>query len=186
MDRGAHFYRCDLQVHTPRDSNWAGQDCVSDNERLAYATRLVLACRERGLQAIAVTDHHDMAFVRYVRAAAEEETDQEGKALTPEERLVVFPGMELTLGVPCQALVIFDAGFPNDMFSLAMTALTIMPNPDGHTKIAPVQRLDAIQSLKQLKNKFDEHQYLRDRYIVFPHVGEKGDFSLIRKGLAGK
>ena len=94
--------------------------------------------------------------------------------------------MELTLGVPCQALVIFDAGFPNDMFSLAMTALTIMPSPDGHTKIAPVQRLDAIQSLKQLKNKFDEHQYLRDRYIVFPHVGEKGDFSLIRKGLAGK
>ena len=122
MDKGAHFYRCDLQVHTPRDSQWIGGDYVSEGERRAYATQLVLECRKLGLQAIAITDHHDMAFVRYVRAAAEEETDQEGEALPPEKRLVVFPGMELTLGVPCQALLIFDAAFPNDLFSLAMTA----------------------------------------------------------------
>ena len=186
MDKGAHFYRCDLQVHTPRDSNWMGGDCVSEDERRAYATQLVLACRNRGLQAIAITDHHDMAFVRYVRAVAEEETDQKGEPLPPEKRLVVFPGMELTLGVPCQALLIFDADFPNDLFSLAMTALTITPAPDSNAKIASVQRLNAIQSLKQLKEKLDEHEYLRDKYIIFPHVGENGQFSLIRTGLAGK
>lgn len=186
MDKGAHFFRCDLQVHTPRDAKWSGQNCVTDDERRAYAAQLVQACRERGLQAIAVTDHHDMAFVRHVRSAAEEETDDEGKPLSPDERLVVFPGMELTLGVPCQALLLFDADFPDDMFSLAMTALTITPSPDEDAKTAPVQRLDTIQSLKQLKQKLDEHKYLRDRYIVFPHVGENGEFSLIRKGLAGK
>ena len=186
MDKGAHFYCCDLQVHTPRDTNWEGGDCVSDNERQDYASKLVLACREHGLQAIAVTDHHDMAFVRYVRAAAEEETDMEGQELPPEKRLVVFPGMELTLGVPCQALLVFDADFPDDLFSLAMTALTITPAPDGDAKIAPVQRLTSVQSLKQLKEKLDEHRYLRGKYIVFPHVGENGDFSLIRKGFPGK
>ena len=124
MDNGAHYYRCDLQVHTPRDTNWVGQNSVSDDERNAYAYQLVLACRRLALQAIAITDHHDMEFVRYVRGAAAAETDHEGQVLPPEKRLIVFPGMELTLGVPCQALLIFDADFPNDMFSLAMTALT--------------------------------------------------------------
>lgn len=186
MDKGAHYYRCDLQVHTPRDTNWVGQNSVSDDERHTYASQLVLACRRRSLQAIAVTDHHDMAFVRYVRAAAAAETDHEGQVVAPEKQLIVFPGMELTLGVPCQALLIFDADFPNDMFSLAMTALAITPSPTASSSIAPVKRLDSIQSLKQLKEKLDDHQYLRDKYIVFPNVGNDGQFSLIRKGLAGK
>src|SRR6516165_7716068 len=104
MDKGAHFYRCDLQVHTPRDLNWAGSDAaVADDQRQAYAAKLVQACRERGLQGIAITDHHDMAFVGYIRRAAEEEVDDQGRPLPKEKQLVVFPGMELTLGVPCQA-----------------------------------------------------------------------------------
>jgi hypothetical protein len=28
MDKGAHFYQCDFQVHTPRDQNWKGKDAV--------------------------------------------------------------------------------------------------------------------------------------------------------------
>src|SRR5258708_4527468 len=103
-DKGAHFFRCDLQVHTPRDINWIGSARVTNSDRFTYASSLVQACRERGLQGIAITDHHDMAFVEYVRRAATEETDQEGKPLSKEQRLIVFPGMELTLGVPCQAL----------------------------------------------------------------------------------
>jgi hypothetical protein len=41
---------------------------------LAYAKELGHACRERGLQGIAITDHHDMAFIRLVRQANAEET----------------------------------------------------------------------------------------------------------------
>ena len=186
MDKGAHYYRCDLQVHTPRDTNWIGQKRVTDPDRRTYAVELVQACRDRDLQAIAVTDHHDMLFARYVRAAAAEETDHEGNELLPEQRLVVFPGMELTLGVPCQALVIFDANFPDDMFQLAMAALAITPSPEDGAKVAPVARLDGIESLKELKQRLDEHHYLRSRYIVFPNVGGNSQFSLIRKGLAGK
>ncbi len=99
-DKGAHFFRCDLQVHTPRDRNWIGDDCVTDVERRAYAGQLVQACRERSLQGIAITDHHDMTFAKYVRRAAAEETDQEGNLLPEEQRIIVFPGMELTLSVP--------------------------------------------------------------------------------------
>ena len=185
-DKGAHFFRCDLQVHTPRDINWTGSECVSDGDRRDYAARLVHGCRDRGLQGIAVTDHHDMAFVPYVRRAAAEETDGEGRPLPKEQQLVVFPGMELTLGVPCQALLLFDADFPDDLFDLAMKALAITQNPADEAKTAEVQRLHHIQSLRQLKEELDKHTYLRDRYIVFPNVGESGDFSLLRKGLAGK
>ena len=95
IDKGAHFYRCDLQVHTPRDLNWTGIDRISDPDRRTYAGHLVLACRDRGIQGVAITDHHDMAFAEYIRRAAAEETDSEGKPLAPEQKLVVFPGMEL-------------------------------------------------------------------------------------------
>jgi chromosome segregation protein len=186
MDKGAHFHRCDLQVHTPRDHNWAGDDAVADDQRQAYANQLVQACRSRSLQGIAITDHHDMAFVEYIRRAAADEADELGTPLPKQERIVVFPGMELTLGVPCQALLIFDADFPADLFALAMTALAINPNPNGDAKTANVERLQHIHSLKQLKDKLDEHTYLRDRYIILPNVGESGQFSLLRKGLAGK
>ena len=186
MDKGAHYSRCDLQVHTPRDINWVGDERVTEQDRRAYARKLVDACRERNLQAVAITDHHDMLFASYVRDAAAEETDADGNPLILEERIVVFPAMELTLGVPCQALLIFDADFPDDMFALAMTALAISPSPECEAKIAEIRRLDSIQTLTQLHQKLDEHEYLRGKYIVFPNVGNNGDFSLIRKGLAGK
>ena len=186
MDKGAHFYRCDLQVHSPRDANWFGADCVSDEKRKAYAERLIQACRANGLQALAITDHHDMAFVEYVRRAAADESADDGTSLSDEDRIVVFPGMELTLGVPCQALLIFDADLPEDMFSLALAALAINPSAKDQAKTANTERLQNIHSLKQLKDKLDEHAYLRSRYIILPNVGESGQFSLLRKGLAGK
>ena len=80
-DKGAHFYRCDFQVHSPRDRQWTGQPRIGDEARAEYAAALIAACREKGLDAIAVTDHHDMAFISYVRQAAAQETDAEGNPL---------------------------------------------------------------------------------------------------------
>ena len=57
MDKGAHYFRCDLQVHTPRDLRWSGPNAVTNEERMAYARRLVAACRDIGLDAVAITDH---------------------------------------------------------------------------------------------------------------------------------
>ena len=185
-DKGAHFFRCDLQVHSPRDINWSGLNAVTNEERRTYARELVQACRERGLQGIAITDHHDMFFARYIRDAAQEETNQDGMLLPEEQRLVVFPGMELTLGVPCQALLLFDAEFPEDLFALAMNALAIPPNDPTEAKTAQTRRLDHITSLKGLKEALDTHKFLRDRYTVLPNVTNEGQFSIFRVGLAGK
>ena len=186
MDRGAHFYRCDFQVHTPRDLRWSGTDAVSDAERLAYGQRFVAACREKGLQAVTITDHHCMEFLPFIRRAAEDEQAEDGTSLPPENRLVVFPGMELTLGVPCQAIVIFDADFPNDMFSLAMNALAINQNNAAQSKVRDVQRLGTITTFLDLKAKLDAHEYLRGKYIVLPNVTDEGQASLLRNGQANK
>lgn len=186
MDKGAHYYRCDLQVHTPRDQNWNGQDAVTSEDRLAYARSLVSACRVKRLNAIAITDHHDMAFVSYVRKAAEEETDESGILLPLQKRLIVFPGIELTLGVPCQALIILDESFPDNMFMPLLTALTITPVPEDQPRNGNVVRLNDIHSFVALKEQLDKHTWLKDRYIIFPNVTGEGEFSLLRNGQMGK
>lgn len=186
MDKGAHFYRCDFQVHTPRDQNWKGADAVTSEERSAYAQSLVAACRKHDLRGIAITDHHDMAFIPYVIKAAANETDDRGELLPPERRLVVFPGIELTLGIPCQAILLLDADFPENMFVPLLTALHLTPPPDDQARNGNVARLDDVHSFVDLKQQLDRHNWLKDKYIILPNVTGEGKFSLLRNGQMGK
>ena len=135
---------------------------------------LVSACRSRGLQAIAITDHHEMSFLPYVWRAAAEERHADGEPVAVDERLIVFPGMELTLGVPCQALLISNSDFPEDLFSLATNALAIPPDQS-------VGRLDHIQSLVKLKEELDKHTYLKERYIIFPQCIGRAIFAATQR-----
>jgi chromosome segregation protein len=60
-----------------------------------------------GLNAIAIADHHDFAFFPYVKKAAQDELDDGGKPVLGEKRLIVSPGIEMTIAAPpCQALLI--------------------------------------------------------------------------------
>jgi chromosome segregation protein len=181
-DKGAHFHKCDFQVHTPRDLNWHGDGAVTDDERREYAQEFVAACRARGLTAVAITDHHDLAFFRFVKEATERETDALGRLLPAHDRLTVFPGMELTLAVPCQALLILDADFPVDFLSQVVQALSVTPAPDEDAKHAQIQRLDHIKTLQDLYAELNKREFLRERFIVFPHVGESGTSTLLRSG----
>jgi len=128
MDKGAHFYRCDFQVHTPRDRQWQGEEAVSETERQKYAEEFIRYCRHEQLHAVAITDHHDMGFIPYIRNAAQTEVDDNNDPIPEKNRIFVFPSMELTLGIPCQALLIFDATFPDDMFKLSTTCLALNPS----------------------------------------------------------
>ncbi|MGO7242877.1 TrlF family AAA-like ATPase [Rhizobium ruizarguesonis] len=187
MDKGAHFFRCDFQVHTPRDAAWSGPTPVTPEDRTAYSRSFIAACRAKGLNAVAITDHHCMAFIPYIRQAAREETDDDGNPLHTADRIIVFPGMELTLGVPCQALMIFDADFPDDMLPFVTVALAINQADAGAPKaISPVVRMDAITSFSDLYKKLDEHAFLKGRYIVLPNLTDEGKHSIFRNGQQGK
>lgn len=184
MDKGAHFYKCDFQVHTPRDLNWKGAGAATPADRQTYAEEFVAACRQRELTAVAITDHHDLAFFPFIKQVADAETDATGQPLPPEQRLVVFPGMELTLGVPCQALLLFDADFPVNLLPTVLTALAISQTDAAVEKHGDIQRLEHIKNLQDLYDTLNLHQHLAGHFIVLPHVGESGNFSLLRKGFA--
>lgn len=168
MDKGAHFRQCDFQIHTPRDINWAGTRPVAEGDRKAYAIEFVVACRERDITAVAISDHHDMEFVDYIRHAAENEEDGQGNALPDESHLIVFPAMELTLVQPCQAIIIFDANFPSNLFPVVYACLTIHPSTKANEKTAEVQQLDF--TLEKLHETLDANAALKGRYIVLPNI----------------
>ncbi len=183
MDKGAHFRKCDFQVHTPRDINWDGFRPVSDAEREVYANTFVQTCREKGVGAIALTDHHDMEFVPYIRAAALAEQDGNGQPLADQDRLIVFPGMELTLQQPCQAIIIFDASFPEDLFAVAYNCLGLVPTARAADRTAETVQLPF--DLLELHTRLDNHPSLKGKYIVLPNVTEDGHQTLMRVGFHG-
>ena len=186
MDNGAHFYRCDLQVHSPRDPNWQGERPSSNSERTEFAERLISACRARGLDAIAITDHHDMAYVPVVQAAARSERDDQDESLSPKKQIVVFPGIELTLAVPCQALLLLDPTFLPERFNAVLEALGIDVVDAAEPLLPPVTRLDRINSLRELHERLDEKTWLRGAYIVLPNVTDSGHSTLMRAGMQAK
>lgn len=186
LDKGAHFHRCDFQVHTTRDSQWTGPRAVSSEERDAHAEQLVAACREKRLDAICISDHHDFAMVPHIRAAATRELASNGEPVAEADRLVVFPGLELTLGVPCQAILVLDADFPADRLASVLTALAIEAVDLSQASLPPVTVLDHVTELRVLHETLDQHEWMRGRYIVFPNVTDGGHKSLLRSGMQAK
>lgn len=178
-DDGAHFFRCDFQVHTPRDANWRGVRPKTEEERFAWARAFVTACRAKGLGAVAITDHHDFAIVPLVRRAAAEEMDDDGQPLADDARLIVFPGLELTLSVPCQALLILDASFPEDRFDGVLARLAIERVDLDIEKLPPVKPID-VALLSDLYEELDKDAWLRNRYLILPNVTDGGHQTLLR------
>lgn len=184
MDVGAHFHCCDLQVHSPRDSNWTGDCPTTDAERKAYAAEFVSACRQKGLDAIAVTDHHDLATFPYLREASRGERDRDGNRIPASRQIVVFPGMELTLALPCQALLLFDPEVNDDDLHWAMATLGITAAPASAPKAAnPVRRI-AIGDLSEIYRRLSERPTLKDRFIVLPNINDGGEDTILRHGFA--
>lgn len=161
MDSGAHFYRCDFQVHSPRDRQWQGDRPTSEDERVAYAESFVATCREKGLDAVAITDHHDLVFFKYIKDAA---------AGNP----IVFPGMELTLGMGCQAILVLDADFDPTLLGQVPVVLGITPTPAENGKHGEVQAIPNTPDLGSIAKLLDQHAFIKDRYILMPHVTPRG------------
>jgi type III restriction enzyme len=181
MDRGAHYARADLQVHTPRDRNWKPQ-CVGEDNRRQFSREFIAACRAAGLGAVAITDHHDFAFLPYIREAAKTEIGGDGAIVPEAGQLVVFPGLELTLEVPCQVLLIFSADFPGERLSTVLDKLDIDPADPAEPWGAEPQKLKFL-TLGDLHDRLDQTDWLRGEYIVLPNVTDGGYKSLMRSGM---
>jgi type III restriction enzyme len=186
-DKGAKYRKADFQVHSPRDAGWNGADAITDDERKTYAKELISACRSKGIGALAITDHHDFAFFPFIKQAALNEVDASGTQVPEADRIVVFPGVEITLSAPpCQALLILDVDFPEDKLGTVLTALAISAVPSADSKMPTVVRIptSAVSDLADLYVKLNNHECLRGRFVVFPNVSENGYNTLLRSGFA--
>lgn len=185
MDKGAHFFNCDFQVHSPRDNQWHGLEAVTEQERNQYADEFVKACREKNVNAVAITDHHDLVFYKYIKEAANRETDENGNIIEKDKQLIVFPGMELTLSTPpCQAILILDPSLTEDDFNSVLAKISIKRTSEDVSKLGPVERItpEAISSLNDLCDKLDNLPSLKNKYILLPNVNNKGQDTIFRNG----
>ena len=59
--KGAEFRKTDLQIHSPRDLNWEGVR-PEGATREEYCRLFIEKCVSEGLNAIAITDHHEGVY----------------------------------------------------------------------------------------------------------------------------
>lgn len=92
---------CDFQIHSPRDPQYKGwkEENMTLEGLYEWGEALLDKCIEKGLEAIAVTDHHDLWPGL---------TILEISKLDKYKDIWVFPGMELTTSEGLQAILIFD------------------------------------------------------------------------------
>lgn len=184
MDKGAHFYKTDLQIHTPRDRGWqpAGARPETDEERLGYAKEFVARCRQLGVGAIGVTDHDDVCFVKYFQLAAQDGTGKAEVIDPTKQNPIVFPGVELTSLVNYQVIVLLDADADESIQHILLHAVGITPRIDSEaTGPQPASR--QFTTIDDLEGMLSARRELQGRYIVFPHVGVCGYKTLARKQL---
>lgn len=184
MNKGARYFKCDFQVHTPRDEQFSGQHYISDADRELYSTNFIKACREKKLDAVAITDHHDLIFYKYIKQASLDEKDISGNEIEDYKKIIVFPGMELTLDVPCQSLLIFDStlDLTDELIIKIYTALKI----SGHTKEEDSKTGTTIRlsfkSNNEIYSALNDVNELKGRFIIFPNLKDGGSSSILRPG----
>lgn len=185
MDKGAHFYKCDFQVHSPRDINWNGDRPLTPEQRKTYAEDFIKKCRELNLRAVAITDHHDFVFFPIIKEAAISELDNNGQPISDNQKIIVFPGLEITFSTPaCQAILIIDADYPTNNLNQILHLLGITPNSaDEPTTIAtnPITNT-IVNGFEELYNKLNSIEALKGKFIVLPNLNEGGRHTLLRAG----
>jgi len=182
MDKGAHFYRSDFQIHSPRDRNWqpAEKRPKTDEERLRYAQEFVAKCREVGIRAIGITDHNDMCFVKYFQLAAQ---DGEIGGIDPlKQNPIIFPGVEITSMVGYQVIILLDANADESLQNILLHAIGMTPTLDSE-ETGPEPRPLNFTKLDELDDLIRQRKELDGRYIILPHVGIDGYKTLAKKSL---
>jgi chromosome segregation protein len=188
----AYWRKCDFQLHSPRDPNWVGLRPVGlgddlngqpatvadvDRERQLWADSFVDGCVSRGLEAIGLTDHHEMVMVPYVQEAIARR-----KAADRSVDLWLFPGMELTARGGVQCLILFDADLSEEWRREALGKLGIVV-ADLDDKAIKAPRVTQLTcSYPEIANELDTVQKLVGRYIVLPNVSQGGRHTVLRDG----
>ena len=201
MNKGAKFYKCDFQVHSPRDIAWTGNrfgmkspelEQLTEEEKSDLIDKREQFCKEyldkirnSGLNAIAMTDHHDVTFVKHLRKVANDENEIFELTGETEKMITVFPGIELTISsTPSQAILILDSDFSDSHLDAVLNFIGIFPTDPFHRETLPTDQIPAelIKSFKDLYGTLDKLPYCKGRYIILPNVNKSGQHTVMRNG----
>ncbi|MDP2377624.1 TrlF family AAA-like ATPase [Reyranella sp.] len=195
MNAGYAFWRkCDLQIHTPRDPNWSGPRPIGDGDdnpatsakatpaevesaRAAWAVNFVDKCLAKGLEAIALTDHHEMTMVTYVQQEILKRKKKDSSF-----GLWLFPGMELTASGGVQCLILFDADLSEDWRRQAQSKIGIAFADLNEKKGFGPKVTQLKINYADIGNSLDELAGLQGRYIVLPNVSKGGQHTVLTSG----
>jgi type III restriction enzyme len=187
----ASWRKCDFQVHSPRDPNWTGQRTLGigehnpatnspataedvDRSRQAWAAQFVDNCAERGLGAVALTDHHEMIMVPYVQRAIAER-----KAKDSTFDLWLFPGMELTATGGKQCLILFDADLSEEWWKIAQAKLSIAyAGLDEKAAKAPAVT-QLTYNYADISAELSSIADLVGKFIVLPNVSQGNSHTVL-------
>ena len=190
----AFWRKCDFQIHSPRDRNWVGARPVGigeainetgsiaterdvDEARALWARNFVEVCVTKGLQAVALTDHHEMTMVPYVQKEIERRRNNES-----EFDFWLFPGMELTARGGKQCLIIFDSDLSEEWRKQAQGKLGIV-HANTNEKTASSPKLTHLAcNYADIAKSLDELEDLRGKYIILPNVSQGKNHTVLTEG----
>lgn len=163
---GATWRKADLQCHTARDHSWRGDTQLpgttpeEEAARDAWANAFIAACVSKGLHVVAVTDHHDVCMAAYVQRAAERDGN----------RVLVFPGVEVTCSDDAQCLTIIEPTSTPELRSrfVSLRNFTAASHALGRTPVSSPVNMTVIDLFEIIQGDSE----LRDNSVVLPHFSD--------------
>lgn len=179
---GAVWKKTDFQIHTPRDPQWtgsahlAGGSVENEDARQAWMDSFIQTCIEKGLNAIAITDHHDFCFVEYAQKSIEKLPEDSGKPW-------LFPGIEITCNDAVQCIMLFDSSTGwDDWLRTYGGHLNAISRPDQNAARAP-QAIQCGKDIEPFIQGIAKDAHLNKCSIVLPHASNDGAHkSMMRPG----
>jgi chromosome segregation protein len=165
---GTVWHKCDFQCHTPRDHSWSGSPDLpggnpsAEKAREDWAESFVRAAEAEKLQAVAVSDHHDVCLSKYVIDAA----------LRLESLLRVFPAVEVTCSDNAQCIAIFDPSLTTERQKLILAAagnIAMAPEADAKTCTISPARETVVRFVENVLAE----QHLKDSCVILPHFSKQ-------------
>jgi chromosome segregation protein len=178
---GAVWKKTDFQIHTPRDPQWSGSPHMTggsgaeEDVRQAWMDAFIQTCVDKGLHAIAITDHHDFCFIPYAQKAIANLPDGSKKPW-------LFPGMEITCNDAVQCIALFDPLTKWNDWVRIFGLLNNINIPDGDSDKAP-QAIQCGKDIADLIEKIANDKHLSKHSLILPHGGDPSDHkSIIKNG----
>ncbi|MDA0344963.1 MAG: AAA family ATPase [Proteobacteria bacterium] len=179
---GAVWKKTDFQIHTPRDPQWsgsphmAGGPSAEEDTRQAWMDTFIQTCVDKGLHAIAITDHHDFCFVEYAQKSIE---NLPAGTIKPW----LFPGIEITCNDAVQCIMLFDSATGwDDWLRVYGGHLNAITKPDRNTATAP-QAAQCGKDIAQFIGGVAKDAHLSKCTLILPHANNDGAHkSMMRQG----